>query len=70
MKVVQQGVIVILILMGFGLLSWLNIYVQPKTNFDESARGTYVLPELLTRNDGKKISSVKEWESQRQSEVL
>lgn len=39
-------------------------------NYDESKVGTYTLPDVLEGQDGKKITSVKEWEKKRRPEIL
>ncbi|MGV3602953.1 MAG: acetylxylan esterase [Dyadobacter fermentans] len=39
-------------------------------NYDESKVGEYVLPDPLELQNGKKITSVKEWEKQRRPEIL
>ena len=38
--------------------------------YDESRVPPYELPELLVTNAGKKVSTVKEWESRRRPEIL
>jgi len=37
----------------------------PHTNLDESKVKPYVLPDVLTAKDGKKITTVQQWQSQR-----
>lgn len=39
-------------------------------NYDESKVGAYTLPDVLQGLDGKKITSVKDWESKRRPEIL
>lgn len=39
-------------------------------NYDESKVPHYVLPDVLTCNDGSKVTSVKMWEQKRRQEVL
>ena len=39
-------------------------------NYDESKVGTYVLPELLTGLNGKRVNSAKDWTQWRRAEVL
>lgn len=39
-------------------------------NYDEAKVPTYTLPDLLTTENGKKISSSKEWETIRRPEIL
>lgn len=41
-----------------------------EVNQDESKVQDFVLPELLTSQDGKKIASVSEWEQQRRPELI
>lgn len=38
-------------------------------NYDESKVGTYTLPDLLTREDGKKVSDAKTWWAKRRPEI-
>lgn len=39
-------------------------------NYDESKVPVYTLPDPLTCNDGKKVTSIKQWEKQRRGEIL
>lgn len=39
-------------------------------NYDESEVPDYILPDPLTGNNGEKITSVKQWEKQRRTEIL
>lgn len=41
-----------------------------EVNQDESKVQDFVLPELLTSRDGKKITTVAEWEQQRRPELI
>ena len=39
-------------------------------SYDESKVPNYVLPDVLTCNDGSKVTTVAEWEKKRRPEVL
>ena len=39
-------------------------------NYDESEVPDYILPDLLTFNDGTKVTTVKQWENKRRPEIL
>ena len=39
-------------------------------NYDESKVPNYVLPELLTCEDGTKVTTVAQWEEKRRPEVM
>jgi hypothetical protein len=39
-------------------------------NYDEAKVGTYVLPDALTLNDGKKVKDAKEWWTKRRPEIV
>jgi hypothetical protein len=41
-----------------------------EVNYDESKIPAYVLPELLTAKDGRKVASSKDWEKVRRPELL
>jgi len=41
-----------------------------ETNYDESKVGTYILPDALTTNDGKKVTNQQQWENTRRPEIL
>ena len=41
-----------------------------KANYDESKVPHYRLPEPLVGNDGRRVTSVGEWESRRDREIL
>ena len=41
-----------------------------KLNHDESKVPEYTLPDPLTLNNGKKVTTVKQWEKQRRQEIL
>ncbi len=43
---------------------------QPTTNVDQSKVTPYTLPDPLILENGKKVKSVKTWESKRRSEIL
>ncbi len=43
---------------------------QTPPNYDESRAGTYTLPELLVTDEGKKISTTKEWEQLQRPALL
>jgi hypothetical protein len=43
---------------------------QRQSNFYESKVGTYPLPELFTLGDGRKVTSVADWEHLRRPELL
>ncbi len=54
---------------AFVLLAGLSL-AQEGINYDESKVSGFVLPDLLTCNDGKKVTSVRQWEKQRRPEVM
>ncbi|MCE7041414.1 acetylxylan esterase [Dyadobacter sp. CY312] len=39
-------------------------------NYDESKVGSYTLPKILESNNGSKINTVKDWESERRGEII
>lgn len=39
-------------------------------NYEEDSVGTYVLPDVLTLQNGKKVTTVKEWMEERRPEIL
>ena len=39
-------------------------------NYDESKTPDYILPDPLISNDGKKVTTVKQWENQRRTELI
>ena len=39
-------------------------------NYDESKVSDFILPDPLTFNDGKKVTTVRQWENQRRAELL
>lgn len=43
---------------------------QKEANYDESKVPDYVLPDVLVCNNGKKVTTAKEWETLRRPEVL
>ena len=45
-------------------------FAQGKINYDESKVPDFVLPDPLTFNDGTKVTTVKQWENQRRTELL
>lgn len=46
------------------------LWAQNAINYDESKVPQYLLPDVLTRNNGKKVTSVKQWEKKRRPELL
>jgi len=48
----------------------LTSHAQNNTNYDESKVPSYTLPDLLTMQNGKKITTEKEWRLQRRPEIL
>jgi len=44
--------------------------VAQETNYDESKVPAYVLPDLLTFDDGSKVGTAEEWTERRRGEVL
>ena len=54
------------------LLTFANASAQNynEVNYDESKVPNYVLPDVLTCNDGTRVTSVKEWEQKRRPELL
>ncbi|WP_019538652.1 hypothetical protein [Proteiniphilum acetatigenes] len=57
-----------------GLIVWLFtaslMYSQQNVNYDESKIPSYVLPELLQCENGKVVSTIEQWETQRRPELL
>ena len=45
-------------------------FAQGGANYDESKVPPYTLPDPLLMNDGKKVTTVKQWENQRRPEIL
>lgn len=41
-----------------------------EANHDESKSGEYTLPEILTADNGEKITSVSQWENRRRDEII
>lgn len=39
-------------------------------NYDEAKAGTFTLPELLVTQDGRKVTTVEQWEQTRRPEIL
>lgn len=56
-----------ILVLGIGLGSTQKTAAQ---NYDESEVGAYTLPDVLEGLNGKKITSVKDWESKRRPEIL
>ena len=52
------------------LLCGMAASAKSKTNYDESKVPNYILPELLTCNDGTKVTTAQEWESRRRPEIM
>ncbi len=52
------------------LLSTGLSFAQNAVNYDESKVPNFVLPDPLTCNDGKKVTTAKQWENQRRAEIL
>ena len=60
-----------LILVTIFLLSADFLFAQQIViNYDESKVPDFTLPDLLTCHDGKKVTTVKQWEKQRRPELL
>jgi hypothetical protein len=55
-------------IVGICLSSMLQ--AQPKVNYDENAIKPYVLPKLLTLENGSEVKSVSDWEQKRRPEIL
>ncbi|MEH6682024.1 MAG: acetylxylan esterase [Sediminicola sp.] len=53
-----------------GIFVGANAFSQKEVNYKESAVGPYILPELLTLNNGNKILNKKEWETSRRPEII
>ena len=43
---------------------------QAEVNYVENAIDPYVLPELLVQNNGKRVTTVAQWENTRRNEIL
>jgi hypothetical protein len=54
----------------FLLATNLSFAQQSEVNYDESKVPVFTLPDLLTCNDGTKVTTVKQWENQRRPELL
>lgn len=48
----------------------MGVQILAAQNYDESKVGAYSLPQLLATKDGKKITTVKQWEKSRRPEIL
>lgn len=46
------------------------VFAQNGANYDESKVPRYVLPDVLTCNNGELVTSAKQWEKQRRPEVM
>jgi hypothetical protein len=60
------------VLAGLTLMvfSTVNTSAQFKPNYDESKVPAYTLPDLLSRKDGRPVSSAGDWERHRRAEIL
>ena len=58
------------VVIGLSLLWALAASAKSKTNYDESKVPNYILPELLTCNDGTKVATAQEWEQRRRPEIM
>ena len=58
------------LLLLFALVLSLNIYAQKETNYDESKVPEYELPDVLTTENGKKISNKEDWIKKRRPEIV
>ncbi len=56
--------------MSLSLLCCIAASAKSKTNYDESKVPNYILPELLTCNDGTKVTTAQEWERRRRPEIM
>ncbi len=52
------------------LISLIGLYSVHAQNYEEAKAGTYKLPELLTSQEGKKITTSRQWEKIRRPEIL
>jgi hypothetical protein len=66
MKRIAFPVLLLLMLVAFSLTS----DAQNNANYDESQVPAYTLPELLTLQNGKKVTSTKAWNKERRPEIL
>lgn len=57
------SVLIILLAINYG-------WAQEAINYDESKVPQYTLPDVLTCNNGKKVTSAKRWEKKRRPELL
>ena len=55
---------------AFFLLASFSFAQQADVNYDESKVPVFTPPDPLTFNDGKKVTTVKQWENQRRPELL
>ena len=54
-----------------GLLTLVSVNMAiAQTNYDETQVPDYTLPELLVRNNGQTVKSVRDWEKYRRPEIL
>lgn len=59
--------VIVLILLSLSTFS----YAQRKdVNYDESKIPPYILPDVLSCEDGEKVTSIKQWEQKRRPEIL
>jgi hypothetical protein len=56
--------------MTFMVLSLLLAPASVATNYDESKVGTYTLPDVLTLQNGQKVTDARTWTEQRRPEIL
>ena len=52
------------------LIFLIGFYSVNAQNYEESKAGTYKLPELLTTQNGGKITTTQQWEEMRRPEIL
>lgn len=61
----------IILLSGVLLVSWMGQAQKKFTpNYDESKVPQYTLPDVLTCNDGTKVTTKKQWEKKRRPEIM
>lgn len=66
MKQMKHFIFAFTIFMSAGL----SFAQQADVNYDESKVPVFTLPDPLTFNNGKKLTTVKQWENQRRPELL
>lgn len=57
-------------ILTLALLLASSAWGQKEVNYDESKVPDYVLPDVLTCNNGKKVTTAREWETLRRPEVM